>query len=41
MVSMTAPLAFLGGYLDHWYQWVAIIGLIVLIIVWVQVRKKQ
>lgn len=36
---MTSPLSFL--YLDHWYQWVAIIGLIVLIIVWMQVRKKQ
>jgi hypothetical protein len=35
---MYTTLAILGL---EWYQWVAIIGLIVLIFVWMQVRKKQ
>ena len=33
-------LALLGGWLN-WYQLVAIVILIVLIIVWMQVRKRQ
>jgi hypothetical protein len=32
-------LALLGGYLN-WYQLIAIVILIVLIIVWMQVRKR-
>jgi LPXTG-motif cell wall-anchored protein len=36
---MITPVAFLG--IDAWYQWVAILGLIALIAVWVVVKKKQ
>jgi hypothetical protein len=36
---MAAPLAFLG--MDYWWQWAALIVLIVLIIVYFQVRKRQ
>jgi hypothetical protein len=38
---MNVPLGAVGDYISHWYQWVAIVGLIVLIIVWIAMRRRQ
>ena len=35
---MIAPMAFLG--LDNWWQWAALIGVIVLLIVWAAMRRR-
>jgi hypothetical protein len=36
---MTTPIGFL--YIDHWYQWVALLGMIALIAYWVVMKKRQ
>jgi hypothetical protein len=41
IIVMNAPLGAISEYINHWYQWVAIIGLVVLIVVWVAMRRRQ